>query len=127
MRTPSDRTKFMDELKANLEDVIFEGTFARARLAKRDISKEMGREYYINYTEENAPQIIIYDHINYTFDGDGHMNATKTNVRIEFVDNGEDLAFYRNNKYINSIHFSDYRNKTTYTAAVAFMVGKLGN
>lgn len=110
----------MDELKTNLDDIIAGATFARGYLSTRNLTKEVGTECVIHYTEENAPQIILCDAFSI---GKDHK-LEKTNIRIEFCENEEDLAIYVDNKFLRSFPFDLYKNKTTYTAAVAMTVGK---
>lgn len=114
MKVPTNRSKFMDELRTNLEDVI-PAAFQRSYLVKRNISKLVGREAYIEYTEENAPQHLeIREYGN-----------NKNKVCIEFCKDDDCLIIYVDGEYRTSYEFNTYKNKTSYTAAIAIAVARI--
>ena len=113
MKVPTDRAKFMDDLRSNLEDV-FPALFQRSYLVKRNISDIIGREAYVEYTEEHAPQLL-----------EVQRYGGSKKVKIEFCECADYLAIYVDGKYHNSLSFDACKNKTTFTATVAVWIERI--
>ena len=106
MKAPTNRSAYMDELRNTLEDVLT-GNVQRSWLSRRHI----GNDVYIDYTEETAPQLIEYQHY-----------GRREKVRVEYRDVGDGLTIYVDNEYMLTLQFEQYKNKTSYAAAVAVWV-----
>lgn len=108
MKIPTNRAKFMDELRTNLEDATCD-LYERSWMCKRNISDIVGREAFVEYTEEEAPQLIT-------------NRYGEKKIRIEFTQHGEGLEFYVDGKYKANLEFEYYKNKTAFTVAVAIYI-----
>ena len=112
MKAPTNRSAYMDELRTIFEDVLL-GRTQRSWIAKKNISKLMGREYYIEYTEEHAPQQIEFQHY-----------GSRKKVVIEYYEGDDGLRISVDGEFMQTINFDLYKNKTAYTTAVAIWVDR---
>lgn len=112
MKAPTNRSAYMDELKAIIEDVLT-GSVQRSWLARHNIGTVNGRECYIGYTEEDAPQLIDFQHY-----------GSSKNVRIGYCKDNDGLTIYVDGEYMQTLQFELYKNKTAYAAAVTVWVDR---
>ena len=113
MKTPTNRAKFMDELRANIDDVILTGYSHRYWLQKRSIGEIDGEKCWISYSEEEAPQCIEFE------------SFENQRVRLEFCENGDGIEIYHNSKYHSFQSFDLYKNKISFTATIAIWIERL--
>lgn len=111
MKTPTNRSAYMDELRSILEDVLTFGHAERSWFSRKYIASINGRDMYIDYTEEDAPQLIEFKHY-----------ARNTVIRVEYNKDALGLAIYVDGEYMLTLEFEQYKNKTSYAAAVAVWV-----
>jgi len=113
MKNPANRSAFMDELRKTLEDVLPAAYFSRSWLSRRHI-KFNGQDFYIDYTEEDAPQLIDFE-----------PYCSDKKVRIEFSVYDDRLYFYVNGEFRQTLSFDLYKNKTSYAAKVAIILATI--
>lgn len=98
----------MDELRNVLDDVLC-GKIQRSYLSRR----HLGNGVYIDYAEEDAPQLIDFQ----------HYGSDKT-VRIGYYKHNDGLTLYVDGEYRQQLQFEHYKNKTAYAAAIAVWVDR---
>lgn len=110
MKAPTNRSAYMDELRTILEDVLC-GRVERSWMSRKFIASINGRDVYIDYTEEDAPQLIDFQHY-----------GSSTKVCVEYRQDALGLTIYLDGEYMQTLEFEQYKNKTSYAAAVAVWV-----
>lgn len=114
MKTPTNRVAFMNELRNNLQDVII-ASYHRSWLSKRYLGEFNGKPEYIEYDEDCAPQLIEID----------QYGIKDKRIRIELCANDDCLNIYVNNEWKQYIEFDAYKNKSSFTAAVAVRIERI--
>lgn len=112
MKAPTNRSAYMDELRTILEDVLT-GSAQRSWISRKNISNIIGREAYVEYTEEHAPQLIDFQHY-----------GSDKKVCIDYSECHDGLKISVNGEYMQTLQFELYKNKTAYAAAVAVWVDR---